>query len=119
MLKRWRQTLEKLRLRASGNPDGYVMGLSFRLLLFTILFVMIAEVLIFFPTAASFRTDWLQQRLEAAVTASLAVEAAPDRMVSNELTAELLMYAEVQAIGQRRDGIRELDNPLPRWWRRP
>ena len=38
-------------------------GLSGKLLVFTILFVMIAEVLIYVPSIAIFRVSWLNDRL--------------------------------------------------------
>ena len=52
-------------------------GLSTKLLLLTILFVMVAEVLVFVPSVSNFRRQWLMERLHAAQIASLAAEAAP------------------------------------------
>ena len=51
------------------------LGLSGKLLVLTILFVMIAEVLIYVPSIANFRLDWLNDRLSAAYTAALVFEA--------------------------------------------
>ena len=45
------------------------------------LFVMIAEVLIYVPSVANFRLNWLNDRLSAAYTAALVFETAPDGMV--------------------------------------
>src|SRR5436190_1988602 len=53
------------------------MGLSGKLLILTLLFVMIAEVLIYVPSVANFRLNWLNDRLSAAYTAALVVEPAP------------------------------------------
>src|SRR6516164_3307921 len=47
-------------------------GLSAKLLVLTILFVMIAEVLIYVPSVANFRVVWLKDRLATAYTAALA-----------------------------------------------
>ena len=47
--------------------------LSGRLLVLTIIFVMIAEVLIFVPSIARFREDYMLNRLERAQIASLAL----------------------------------------------
>ena len=91
-----------------GRARELLRGLSGRLLVLTIAFVMVAEVLIFLPSASSFRTGWLADRVEAAQLASLAVEADPDFMVSEELTAELLANAEVIGVGLKRNGQREL-----------
>ena len=60
------------------------LGLSGKLLVFTILFVMIAEVLIYVPSIANYRLNWLHDRLSAAYTAALVLDAAPDGMVPDE-----------------------------------
>jgi len=52
----------------------YVPGLSAKLLLLTILFVMLAEVLVFVPSVSNFRRQWLMERLAAAQIAALAAE---------------------------------------------
>ncbi len=82
--------------------------LSGRFLLLTIIFVMLAEVVIFVPSVARFREDYLQQRLELAQLASLALLATPDDMVTPELSDELLKNAEVLNIVLRRNERREL-----------
>ncbi len=56
---------------------GLRLGLSGKLLVLTILFVMIAEVLIYVPSIANYRLNWLNDRLSAAYTAALVFEAAP------------------------------------------
>ena len=59
---------------------GYRLGgLSGKLLLLTILFVMLAEVCIYVPSVANFRNNWLQDRLTTAGVAAsvLAVLDAP------------------------------------------
>ena len=90
--------------------------LSNRLLLLTIGFVMLAEVLIYVPSVASFRHNWLKERLGAAQIAILAIEAAPDYMVGEKLSWELLNSAGVLAIVRKKDDNRELvlgtDKPL-------
>lgn len=83
-------------------------SLSGRLLVLTIIFVMLAEVLIFVPSVARFRAEYLQNRLQMAQIASLALLATPDDMVSPDLEKELLANAEVYAIALRRDEVREL-----------
>ncbi|MEJ2228420.1 MAG: HAMP domain-containing sensor histidine kinase [Alphaproteobacteria bacterium] len=83
-------------------------GLSFKLLLLTIVFVMLAEVLIFVPSVASFRANWLMERLAAAQIASLAVRAAPNNTVPNRLRKQLLQKAMVHGVAVRREGVRIL-----------
>jgi signal transduction histidine kinase len=56
---------------------GWRLGLSGKLLFLTILFVMVAEVLIYVPSIANFRINWLNDRLAAAHTAALVLDVAP------------------------------------------
>lgn len=83
-------------------------GLSLRLLILTIGFVMLAEVLIFVPSVAQFRLTWLESKLEKAQLASLALEATSDNMISPTLEAELLANAMVKAVVLKRAETRTL-----------
>ena len=87
--------------------------LSGRFLILTVIFVMIAEVLIFVPSVARFREVWLENRLERAQIASLALLA--DDMIAPELEAELLENAGVYNVVLRRDEVRQLvlSSPIP------
>ncbi|MFY0311856.1 sensor histidine kinase [Leisingera sp. D0M16] len=87
--------------------------LSGRFLILTTVFVMLAEVLIFVPSIARFRLDYLSDRLERAQIASLALLA--DDMLETELEAELLENAGVYNVVLRRDEIRQLmlASPIP------
>ena len=89
--------------------------LSGRFLGLTIVFVVIAEVLIFVPSVARFREDYLQSRLELAQLAALALLATPGRGVAPDLEAELLATAEVLNVVLRREDVRELvlASPMP------
>ena len=53
-------------------------GLSGKLLLLTILFVMIAEVLIYVPSIANYRLNWLADRLAVARTVAIVLNANHD-----------------------------------------
>lgn len=88
-------------------------SLSGRFLILTTVFVMLAEIMIFVPSVARFREDYLLARLERAQIASLALEA--DDMISAALEAELLLNAGVYNVVLRRDEIRQLalSSPLP------
>ena len=83
-------------------------SLSGRFLILTVLFVMIAEVLIFVPSIARFRLDYLTERMERAQIASLALLASGDLMVEPEVEAELLANAGVRNVVLRRDELRQL-----------
>lgn len=83
-------------------------------MILTIAFVMLAEVLIFVPSVARFREDYLINRLERAQIASLALLA--DDVIEPRLEAELLENAEVFNVVLRRDEASELvlSSPMPR-----
>ncbi|WP_341214225.1 HAMP domain-containing sensor histidine kinase [uncultured Limimaricola sp.] len=87
--------------------------LSGRFLALTTVFVMLAEVLIFVPSVARFRQDYLQLRLERAQIASLVLLAT--ETLDAELEAELLENAGVYNVVLRRDEVRQLalSSPLP------
>jgi signal transduction histidine kinase len=90
--------------------------LSGRYLALMVVFVLIAELLIFVPSIARFRVDNLQNRLELAQLAALALLATPpDQEVSPDLEAELLATADVFNVVLRRDEVRELvlASPMP------
>lgn len=80
--------------------------LSGRFLILTVLFVMLAEAFIFFPSIARFRLDYLNDRLERAQIASLALLA--DDMIDRDLEEELLLNAGVFNVVLRRDAARQL-----------
>lgn len=83
-------------------------GLSVRLLVLTIVFVMIAEVLIYVPSVANFRRNWLNDRLAAARTAALVLDAAPGEGLPSGLEARLLDAVGARAIAVRGGGTRRL-----------
>ena len=84
------------------------IGLSAKLLVLTILFVMIAEVLIYVPSVASFRLTWLNDRLAAAYTAALVLDAAPEGMVSDTLARDVLASIGARAIVMKTGNQRKL-----------
>jgi signal transduction histidine kinase len=84
-------------------------SLSGRYLALMVVFVIIAVVLIFVPSIARFRADYLQNRLELAQLAALALLATPDdEEVAPDLEAELLDTADVYNVVLRRAAVREL-----------
>ena len=89
-------------------------GLSARLLLLTVLFVVLAELFILAPSLADFQEGWLSDRLRAAELASVAVEAAPDQMVTEQTASQLLEGAGVVSVAIRSEGVRRLLLAAPR-----
>lgn len=77
---------------------GVFRSLSARLLLLTLLFVMLAEILIFVPSVAFFRLNYLDKKTEFAHLATLSLLASPDNMVSEELKEELLFRVGARSV---------------------
>jgi signal transduction histidine kinase len=92
-------------------------GLSGKLLVLTILFVMIAEVLIYVPSIAIFRVSWLNDRLASAYTAALVLDAAPNGMVPDSLAKQILDSIGARAVamkmGTQRRMLAVSDAPPP------
>jgi signal transduction histidine kinase len=86
-------------------------GLSGKLLMLTGLFVMLAEILIFVPSIANFRQNWLADRINAAHLAGMASDTAPGGVVPPTIRAELLSTAQVQGVSIKRMGQRRMVLP--------
>ena len=87
---------------------GLLQGLSGKVLALTIIFVMLGEVLIFLPSIANFRIQWLKSRVAQAEIAALAAEAAPDQILSSDLRSEILKGAGVLVVSLTKQGTRKL-----------
>src|ERR1700723_3881074 len=94
-------TTERPRPRPSRR-----LGLSGKLLLLTIPLIMIAEILIYVPAIANFRMNRLNDRLAAANTAALVLDAAPSGLVPDSLARKILGSIGARAVaikmGQQR-----------------
>jgi signal transduction histidine kinase len=97
---------EETSARPGGGPPR--LGLSGKLLLLTLLFVMIAEVLIYVPSIANFRLNWLQDRLSAAYTAALVFETAPEGNVSDGVARQILESIGARAVALKMGSQRRL-----------
>jgi signal transduction histidine kinase len=99
--------------QAFGGVWSIATSLPAKLLLLTIAFVMLAEVLIFVPSVANFRRNWLMERVMAAKIASLALEASGGAEVPERLRQELLRTAGVHAVSVKRPEMRRLVLGMP------
>ena len=93
--------------RRAERPKPF-RGLSAKLLALIIAFVLLGEVLIFLPSIANFRIQWLKGRVAQAEIAALAAEAAPDRLLSDDLRTEILKGAGVLVVSLTRGDMRQL-----------
>jgi signal transduction histidine kinase len=93
----------------------FLRSLSARLLVLTIFFVMLGEVLIFVPSVARYRMSYFEEHIAAAHIATLALIASPTGKLDQALTDELLAEVGVHSITlHRQDGmVRMLDAPEP------
>jgi signal transduction histidine kinase len=90
------------------------LGLSGKLLVLTLSFVMIAEVLIYVPSVANFRLNYLHDRLSAAYTAALVLETAPSGVpdtVARQILDSIGARAVAVKMGQQRRLLAASDMP--------
>ncbi len=112
---RMSQIIEPIQQTASRPVPGLRFGLSGKLLLLTIPLILIAEILIYVPSIANFRMNRLNDRLAAANTAALVLDAAPSGMVPDELARQILSSIGARAVaiktGQQRRLLAVADMP--------
>ena len=94
--------------RVAAAPRRVRFGLSGKLLFLTVLFVMVAEILIYVPSIANFRLSWLNDRLAAAHTAALVLDAAPSGMVPESLAKQILNSVGARAVAMKMGTQRRL-----------
>ena len=96
---------------ADGPPARTVplaRGLSVKLLVLTVLFVMIAEVLIFLPSIANFKLRWLEERLGTAAAVSVVLVQEDSESLPRTLQDDVLMAIGAKAIAVREGGVSRL-----------
>ncbi len=98
-------------------PRGYP-GLSARLITLIVFVILVVEVLIFLPSLANSRANWLDDRVRVGAVAVRVLDAVPpDMEIPSDLADQLLATAGADAIAFRRDGQNQLisrsDIPMP------
>jgi signal transduction histidine kinase len=83
-------------------------GLSARLFVLTVLFVTVSEVLIYVPSIANFRVNWLADHLTMADAASLVLAESDETAVPREIQNELLKSVGAIAIALRTGTVSRL-----------
>lgn len=83
-------------------------GLSARLLVLTIFFVMLSEVFIYAPSIGRYRLVYMHERIASARLASLAIETPNPRNIDDPLLEELLDHARSFGIVLRREESKAL-----------
>ncbi len=92
-----------------------IRSLSARLLVLTVFFVMLSEVLIFVPSVAHYRMNYFDDHIAAGHLATLALAASPTGKIDQGLTNELLRQVGAHGIMLHRANgmVRMLDSPMP------
>ena len=80
------------------HRPGFINSLSFRLLLLTVFFVMLAEFLIWTPSIARYRKVYLEENIARAHLSMLAIENMPEKEVDKGLEEMLLFHTEAYGI---------------------
>ena len=80
------------------RPPNPLRSLSARLLVLTMAFVLLGEVLIYVPSISRFRKVYLEERIAAAHLATLSLEGSGSGRFDSSLENELLNHAGVLAI---------------------
>ena len=83
-------------------------GLAGRLIGLIGAFVMIAQIMIFVPAIANMRYNWVRHHLAGAETAAWVLENAPDKLLSDEFSRELLKNVEARLIVLNQNGTRRI-----------
>ena len=95
-------------LTASAKRSWLPSGLSGKLLLLTVLFVMVAEILIFVPSVANFRLIWLREHIHTAEAVSLVFEDGQSVNLPRNIQDDLLKATQAEAIALRSSGVAKL-----------
>jgi len=82
----------------SPHRPGFLHGLSFRLLLLTIFFVMLAELLIWTPSVARYRKVYLEESIARGHLSMIALETMPEEPVAKALEQALLFHTNAYSI---------------------
>jgi signal transduction histidine kinase len=99
-------------LASSGAPakkrKPVRFGLATRVLLLNTVFVIVAAMLTYVPAITTFRDNWLRNRLSAAYTAALVLDAAPHAMIPPELEQQLLESVGARLIVLSKHGTKQI-----------
>jgi signal transduction histidine kinase len=77
---------------------SFASGLSARLLVLTAVFVMLVEVMIYAPSIARYRLDYLQEKVDDALLATLTLRMTPDQQLRSEMRRDLLAMLDAHLI---------------------
>ena len=91
----------------------FIGKLSGKLLVWTIIFVLVAELLIFIPSAAIYRQTWLTERAKSAGLLTLAIEGVPNYEGGAMLSERYMQDTDVSMVVQKRGGMSQVVLGMP------
>lgn len=91
-----------------GETVPLARGLSTKLLVLTVLFIMLAEMLIFLPSLANFRLSWLEERLSTAAAVGIVLVESDPASLSHEVQDDVLRALGAMALAVRDEGASRL-----------
>ena len=97
-------TAQQEETRHQAQPSArplFFRGLSGKLLLLTVIFVMVAEVLIFVPSISAMRIRWLDDRLNTAAAAAVVVDGLQNVQLDGKVREDTLRTTWALAIALR------------------
>jgi signal transduction histidine kinase len=102
-----REMQEEAQARA-GETVPLTRGLSMKLLVLTVLFITLAEMLIFLPSLANFRLSWLEERLSTAAAVGIVLVDSDPGSLSHEVQDDVLRALGAMALAVRDEGASRL-----------
>lgn len=93
-------------------------SLSAQLIALTIVFVLLAELIVLVPSVAKHRIDWFEKRLEQAYIASIALESPEHAMIKPDTMRRLYATAGIIGVVLDRNGMQKEEyTPGHNWMR--
>ena len=83
-------------------------SLTTRLLFLTVLFVLVAEIVVMIPSVSKQRMDWFHARIETAYLVSVALEGPRGRMITEDDAKMLFETAGIRGVTAKRGDVRVL-----------
>ena len=92
----------------TGERVPLARGLSMKLLVLTVLFITLAEMLIFLPSLANFRLSWLEERLSTAAAVGIVLAESEPESLSRTVQDDVLRALGAMALAVRDEGSSRL-----------
>ncbi|MEM8771499.1 MAG: HAMP domain-containing sensor histidine kinase [Pseudomonadota bacterium] len=85
-----------------------VRSLTAKLILLTIFFVFVAEIVVMIPSVSKHRMDWFNQRIETAYLVSVALEGPRGKLINEDDARMLFDTADIRGVTVKRGDMRLL-----------